>query len=322
MGEFSRNVRFKKTPGPNQKGFNRIHWQSSITDSHLDEEDRRLIIAGLFFDDLLTFIRSQKALSSIQLKPSAIARLVVALSTFNLLSIAHKTMPKTPSTETSRVVTSDLVELTVALPTGETFSPDELITGMGDGMKHIFRELQTMDRPNGKPSEYDSEEPHFKQIWREFNMAICYQTAVEFWLHCLGNGYVLAKHDKGLALVPYDRPAEIARTVSAYRRSTMSLHENMAFVDQWFHSFPPMPRPLKEKLCAIPLVSSVSGLDRIDHIELSLGKKVLDSAAKEIAGQVWLKTGYYKDFLDDPLPGLYGFTLNQITNGWPLPMEG
>lgn len=318
MGEFSRNVRYNKTPGPNQKGFNRIHWQSSMTDSNLDEEDRRLIMAGLFFDGLLTFIRSQKALSGIQLKPSAIARLVVALSTFNLLSIAHKTMPKAPSPETSRVVTSDLVELTVTLPTGEIFSPDELITGMGDGMKHILRELQTMDRPNGKPSEYESEESHFKQIWREFNMAICYQTAVEFWLHCLGSGYVLAKHDKGLALVPFDRPAEIARTVSAYRRSTMSLHENMAFVDQWFHSFPPMPRPLKEKLCAIPLVSSVSGLDRIDHIELGLGKKVLDSAAKEIAGQVWLKTSYYKDFLDDLLPGLYGFTINQITNGWRL----
>lgn len=318
MVDFKRKVRYSKIPGPNQKGFNRGLWQSYSIDPSITEEDKKLVEAGLFFDDILSFLRSQKSLQKIFLRPSAIARLTIAVATANLLAIAHKSMPKSLSPDKPRVVTSDLVEMTVVLPTGETYTPDELITGMGDGMKHIFRDLRTMDPSTHKPNEFGSTKVQLKQIWREFNLAICYQTAAEYWMNCLGNGYVLEKRAEGVALIPSDRQAEIARTVSTYRRSTMALHENIAFVDEWLHSHPSLSRVLKEKLCGIPLVRRISGGGRIDHIELGLGKRVLDAAAKEIASQASLMTGCYKDLLGDPLPNLSGFTIAQITNAWRL----
>lgn len=318
MEDFKRKVRYNKIPGPTQKGFNRGVWQSYSSDPRITEEDKRLIVAGIFFDDILSSLRSQKSLQEIFLRPSAIARLTIAMATSNLLAIAQKSKPKSLSSDQPLLVTSDVVEMAVVLPTGETYTPDELITGMGDGMKHIFRELHTMDHSTHKPNEFDSTEVQLKQIWREFNLAICYQTAAEYWLNCLGNGYVLEKRMEQVALVPSDRQVEIARTVSTYRRSTMALHENMAFVDEWFHSTPPLPRGMKEKLCGIPLVRGISGGERIDHIELGLSKRVLDSAAKEIASQVSLKTGCYKDLLQDPLPNLSGFTIDQIANAWRL----
>lgn len=315
MGGFSKDLRHKKIPGPNQRGFNRVEWEFLAKKSELDDEDRRLIISGLFFDDLLCSLRAQKALSEIPLKSSSKARYVIALATYNLFCLSQQAIPKTPSSGKSPLITSEILRTTVLTKTGQHFSPDEIITGMGDGMKHILRELQEFENDRTKLHEYDAEKIHVDQINAEFNKAICYQWAVECWLDCAGNGYGLAKHNKGIALVPFDKAREIARIVSTYRRLNIGMQDTMMFVEKWLHSW---PRSLKEKLCGIPLVRNVSGQNRVEHIDLGLSKKVLDSASVGVAGQLWLQASYYRNLLDDPLSGLYDFTINEIVNGWRL----
>ena len=55
MGEFAKSVRYGKTPGPTQKRFNRTEWDSQISNSTLDAEDKRVLYAGLPYSHMHTF---------------------------------------------------------------------------------------------------------------------------------------------------------------------------------------------------------------------------------------------------------------------------
>jgi hypothetical protein len=139
---------------------------------------------------------------------------------------------------------------------------------------------------------------------------------VELWLDCVGNGYGLGSHPHGLALVPFYPEQEIARVVSDYRRINYLLQDEMLVNECWhFHC----SNAVKRQWCEIPLVSRISyAIDRIDRIELGQSDKVLDSAGAAAAAKLILRTGYYKNFLNEPLPKLHNFTLNEIINGWQL----
>jgi hypothetical protein len=118
----------------------------------------------------------------------------------------------------STVSISELMEKTVELPTGQFFSPDELITSAVDGMKYILRDLLSPEGQFGKFTEYEADELVVSKVNLELNHAVLYHCVVQYWNDCVGNGYGLIDHDKGIALVPFDKELEVARTVSTYRR--------------------------------------------------------------------------------------------------------
>lgn len=316
MGQFAKSVRRNKIAGPNQRGFIRTDWESLLGDTSLDEDDKRILHAGLFFDQLLCFLRAEKKLSELPITPQAIIRFVIAIATLNLFRITEETKIRaSDGDEHPTMIVSEVMERTVELQTGQHFSPDELISGTGDGMKHMLRELLTAKAEPEKLTEYEADSFAVGNVNLEFNKAIIYQCAVECWNDCVGNGYGLTKHARGLVLVPFDRPLEIARTVSIYRRLNISLQDTMFVIEMWLHSW---SRKQKEKLCGIPLVSRIAGHDRIEHIELGLNNKTLSSASSAVAAKLWLKHSYYRYLLDEPLPNFSGFTLNQIILGWQL----
>jgi hypothetical protein len=316
MGKFAKKVRRNKIQGPNQRGFNRADWEAQLSSISLDQDDKRLLHAGLFFDDLLCFIRKDKGLSQIALSTEAIIRLIIAIATHNLFRI-HEEIKIRPTNGNlpPTLNISEIMEETLQLSTGQQFSPDELISGLGDGMKHILRELLPAKTTFGGFDEYEADEHVLDQVNQEFNKAIIYQCAVESWNDCVGNGYGIAKHDQGLALVPSDRELEIARIVSIYRRHSIDLDVTLSFIDIWSYS---LPRKDKEKMCGIQLVKSIVGQDRIEHILLGLNNKLLFAASSTIASKLRLQHNYYRSLLDDPLPNFSDFTLNQIILGWQL----
>ena len=316
MGQFEKNVRRNKIAGPNQRGFRRLEWESLLHDSSLDNDDQRLLRAGLFFDQLLSFLRTEKKVSELPITPQAIIRFVIAIATFNLYRISQEAKISSSGGDgPPTMVVSAVMEKTVQLPTGQHFSPDELITGTGDGMKHMLRELLSAKSEPAKLTEHEADSLVVDAVNLEFNKAILYQCAVEYWNDCVGNGYGLMKHPKGIALVPFDRPLEIARTVSVYRRLNITLQDTMLFVEMWLHKW---PRKRKEKMCEIPLVIRVAGQERIERIELGLNAKSLSAASSTVAAKLWLQHSYYKHLLYEPLPKYFGFTLNQIIVGWQL----
>lgn len=316
MGKFAKDVRRNKIPGPNQRGFDREYWQSLVTDITLDNDDKRLLSAGLFFDNLLSSLRNEKRISKIALTPDAIIRIAIAIATSNLFHIHEETKIRRPKNGAApTMIMSRTMERTVTLQTGQQFTPDELLTGAGDGMKHMLRELLVAKARPEDRAEYQADTNAIDQVNHELNKAILYQCAVEYWNDCVGNGYGLIHHDLGIALAPFDKALEIARTVSTYRRLNIALQDTMFIVEQWLHSW---PRKMKERMCGTPLVNRVSGRDRIEHIELGLNNKSLLAASSTVAAKLWLQHSYYRFLLDEPLPNFSGFTLNQIILGWQL----
>jgi hypothetical protein len=285
--------------------------------SDTDTEDKRLATAGLFFDNLLTFIRSEKNLSNLTLKPSAIARILVGLSTLiHWRSYEQEKIPTPKPGERPDLSIPLLLQKTVIGATGQVFAPDELTTGLGDGLKYILRELQSMPRSTGLTTEYEAKYEDLKAIRSELDIAVLYNCAVEFWLDCVGNGYGIVSHQEGLALVPFNPDQEIARVVSDYRRLNYLLQDEMHVNAHWhFH----LPNAVKRQWCEIPLVERISyTTDRIDRIELGQSDKMLDSASSAVVAKRILQTGYYKNLFTEPLPKLHNFTLKEIINGWQL----
>src|SRR3546814_9142541 len=91
MGEFARNARHGEIAGHSQRGFRREAWEQRMNDPALDDDDRRVLVAGLFLDELLSFLRGQIQLSGIDMRPEALVRLTIGLATHNLYTLHEAT---------------------------------------------------------------------------------------------------------------------------------------------------------------------------------------------------------------------------------------
>jgi len=316
MGEFAKEARHGKIAGPSQPGFRREAWEKRVNDPALDDDDKRILVAGLFLDDLLSFLRAQIRLSDIDMRPEALIRLTIGLATHSLFKLHEATriarpLPGTPA----ELDFPSLLSATVSVPGGQAFAPDELITGAGDGMKHMFRRLLASKAKPGDRDEHDIGAGDIDHINTELNHAVLYDCAVGYWHACLGHGYGLAFHEAGVMIHSARPDFEIARFVSMYRRQNIFLQNNMEIVEWWLYKW---PAATKKALCGIPLVRRIYGSERIERIELGLDDKVLDTAVTSVAAMLWLQHGYYRKFMDEPLPGLGTFTLNQIVAGWRI----
>src|SRR3546814_19345298 len=90
MGEFARNARHGEIAGPSQRGFRREAWEQRMNDPALDDDDRRVLVAGLFLDELLSFLRGQIQLSGIDMRPQAVVRLPIGLVPHTPDNVHHK----------------------------------------------------------------------------------------------------------------------------------------------------------------------------------------------------------------------------------------
>ena len=121
MGEFARQVKNGTIHGPHTRKFKREDWEAHAWTEDTDFDDKRLAHAGIFFDDLLTFLRSEMRLSHLPLQPSAVMRLAVGLATWNYCRIAAQVQEKLPTPkpgETPILIQSSLEGLQIPVATG------------------------------------------------------------------------------------------------------------------------------------------------------------------------------------------------------------
>jgi len=317
MGEFAERVKDGKIYGPHTRRFMRGDWEAIARREDTDFEDKRLAWAGIFFDDLLTFLRSEMRFPNLPFQPNALMRLVVGLVTWNYcrnLAQAQEKLPTPKPGEIPVFMWPSVQELRIPTLTGQLFNPDELNTGAGDELKYILAALQPLPTHQTLRTEYDATRKDIDEISLELNKAITYSCAVQYWLDCVGRGYGLIQRRDGIAHVPIDQDQEIARIVSIYRRTNRHDADKFHIYNQWWHQ---LSDSEKRNLCGIPLVSQVClNLDRIESIELNQNSKVLYWAVMAIADKVLLQRGYYRNLLNEPLPTLHKFTLNEMIDGW------
>jgi hypothetical protein len=315
MGDFSNQVRRNKISGPNQRNYDRALWKTAL-ESAFDEEDQRIISAGLFFDRLLSFIRSEKNFSAIKLNSASIIRVIVAISSINFKAVMDSCEIKKKKEKggLAELQISSLLERKLTIRSGQDFHPDELLSGLGDGMKHILRELLNRADDPSMHDEHEIEIEEIDVISKEFNTAIIYQCAVEYWHDCLSNSFGVEAVEGGVAVTPKNIEMEKARSISIYRRNKISMIDGMLFWSYWKRL------PLKERknLCRIPLVDKIYGDQRISKIDIGFKSSVIESGKISIGTVGMIKTGPYAKLLDEALPDFSGLTLNEVIDGWRL----
>ena len=159
MGEFARQVKNGTIHGPHTRKFKREDWEAMARREDTDFDDKRLAHAGIFFDDLLTFLRSEMRLSHLPFQPNAIMRLAIGLATWRYYRISAEAQGKLPtpkSGETPVLMQSSLEGLQISLATGQLFAPDELITGSGDELKYMLDDLRSLPTNQTLRTEYDA----------------------------------------------------------------------------------------------------------------------------------------------------------------------
>ncbi len=314
MGQFIKDVREYKVAGPNQRRFDRKIWQGIAAHPSTDAEDRALAEAGLYFDELLSAIRKRKALDDLPLPRDAAIRLVIAVATANLVILRDK-MKRAPSGKDRTFHMAETLQETVELGSGDRFSPDELLGALGDGLKHVLRELVTRETGGADGDECAGTQEHVGAANEQLNVAILYDAAAAYWLDFVGHGYVLERREGGLVMRPSNKEMEISRIASSYRRRNIVFHHFVQMGQLWLRQFSPA---MRRRLRGAPVVTKVHGSERIGGIDLGWKHGPMLSAVSGTAERILVITGPYQNMADSPLPGLGDLSLRQLLDAWLL----
>lgn len=313
MGDFSRQVGFGNIPGPSERKFDKGYWQAIAQSSAADEDDRELAVLGCFFDDFLKFIRTSIGIETLDIAPTAIVRWLIAHANAGLVDVHAKS-------ETARELAAGERDLYINRLVqekqevqGNHFSPDELLTGVGDGLRLPLRALLGKNAAADSKSLAQMTSEDISTVFSELNAAIVDQVAVEIWLDCKGNGYRASSTPDGLIIAAKDSHMERARAVSAHRRSSSHLSDSMMFLDYWWFQVPPAS---KRRAIGIQLVTKIHGAERIEKLELGYSVAAARNAASSLGSKLRLQHSYFGSFMDEPLPKTDGLALAQIVDAW------
>lgn len=316
MGDFAKSVQNNKLPGPNSPAFELIKWKSRIGDQSLDDEDIRILNAGFLFGEIFEFLRGCKKVSDFDLKSSAFIRILVGFGTYNLLHLKNNMdMDRLGETNPPTLIIHSVLAKTVAAGNGQHYSPSELLSGYGDGMRLIIRDLLNSSDSTKFRTEFDISIEELSLVSSELNLAITYYCMEEEWVNCLRNKYMVIPHKLGIALTPSDVDLEISRVASIFRRQNIEMQNSMDIALWWNCKCSVLA---KEKLCEIPLVYKITGDERIISVELGMNSDVFDFAGVVIEKRLLLENGCYQFLLNMPLPKLGNFSLQEIIRGWRL----
>ena len=304
MGQFAEDVRQGMIAGPNERRFELPRWNAIVESGDADEADRELAVIGCFFDDLFKFLRSSIRLAELGVEPLAIVRWLAAHAGAGLMEVHSKSrFAKEVESGSRDMYINRLVQEKMEI--GENrFSPDELLTGVGDGLKHSLRQLAHQKMAPGDVEINEVSYEQASEIHVEMNLAIVYQVAVEIWLDCKGNGYRLAKVDGGILISARDHHEERARAVSNYRRLTAELQEATTFLEYWSYR---LPAAIRRKAVGIGLVTRIFGEEKISKIELGHNAEAQKNASAAVGSRVFLRNGHYGSFMSEVLPNFKGF---------------
>lgn len=320
MGEFSKMVLTGQIDGPVSRSFKLSSWKDAFNkcSSVTDNDDLRIFEAGLFLNKVLEFIRATSIVDKINLCQLEKLRLFVGLSILNMKHIGAASRINHPKAGPDGSVTpSDFLQMKVAVPsTGQEFSPDELISSLGDGMKYIVRRclegVVCNDCSHQAASNNNLDEFAF-----ETNVAIMYHVASELWGYFLGSDYEVVETDSEILLRSTNKTMEEARIASIYRRQKNEL--DIAFHTNQYIGGLRARGILMRAAPTVPVVDNVE-FEKGEVKSITLQAETLDEEelAKSFSFNTTLANAFYEGISSQPLPNFSGLTLKEIISSWSL----
>jgi hypothetical protein len=319
MGEFAVNVRKGVIPQPTQKSFTLEKWANGFKASKgQDQEDRNLLIAGIWFYHKFEVIRTalpEQLLSELDeadRKKAVIANLNRALYVLD----AHKQKvledqrKKIEASEGKLASFDDLLQLKFENTSlGTPMDPDTIVSVLVDGSE--------------LPLKYDSGETTATRIsdlelvekcLRFFYLGQFYMSFEEFWASCLWLGWVVKIADNTESIKPPQNDFQTYRTISEYRRRSIILNQKLVIskglVDQI--------KALNNDYDPKKLFIEITKLGKAKKYSVSF----VPLEKGEVPHEMWMKSSFYEFYLNEllteNLPANDGLCIEDLIMAWEV----
>lgn len=318
--DLANKVRKGKLAGPSERKFDRKLWLE-LLDRTADASDRSFLEAGLIFDDIFTTLRGASRASDLGMNPDFAIKASIAITNMGYLtSFALESTAPPDGILTDGIFLPEALQRKSLLPSGEAFTPDELITSAGDGLRHLIgtlvRQVNAKPPPSSGSENKKLSEAQFESLMAEINVAVTYRTAETLWQDCYGNGFRFKQEQPGLlVLAANDQQLTKIRVASSFRRYNSIAQDILASAIEWRRR---LNESQQRTIDSLPAVIRISGYSSIEHIEIGFRRQERNQALLGLMNEFEVETGPMGIFLDEPLPNFGDTTLRQVIHGWRM----
>ena len=319
MGGFLRAVQAETVVGPLRRGFKRNVWQAEHGRLADDEVDKYLFDTGLLIFEKANSIRAGLKLTfSESLRATTKIRAFVALANHILCTVQNKT--RDAMTELAEkhkaklpgipIMAHELAALTLELPVGANYGPDEIVQATVDGVQvPLKRILEASPNPTGNPELGRCD---WDQARMDFNLGVLYSHIEGLWDDCLWNGYKAERSGGIVTFVPKDLTWLEREAVSRTRYTSLSnefamhaLNVHQALLDSG-------------RLPALGALA-VKAVKRVGkRQEIKLFDTVTDASKWLLTMRAYASEPYYTELLNEAQTNLEGASLNQLLTAWTV----
>jgi hypothetical protein len=319
MGRFTRAVQADDVVGPLRTGFKAKNWQRDFERLGEDDRDKNLYESGLLILQKADAIRSRlKVTFAKHLRATTKLRAFAALANLNLCTLQTKTHEAFEeiirASDEARpgmpTMAHELAALTVKLPIGAEYRPNEVIQATVDGMQvPLKRILEVKPDLSGNP-EFGRLD--WSSVHEDFNLGVMYSFAESLWEDCCWNGYLTKPENEGIRFEPNDLVQHANEIVSHTRHERLgaefALHGLNARQRLLYGGF--------QSMAKFSVVRGVKKDGRNQTLQLEQGSLQSDDVIALITLQAYAKEPYYTELIDEPQDILGGASLGHLLTGW------
>jgi hypothetical protein len=318
MGSFVDGVRQERVVGPLRRGFKPATWDKEFANLGNDEADKSLHMVGRLLHAKATTIReSLKMTLQKEINSTTKLRAFVALANRDTLTLKRKTQAAQDELAQSKevVAMSELAALRIPLSGGQSYSPDEIVQSLVDGLQISIRAVLDLRQPiAGNPK---SEGLVWDDVAFDFNLGCFYEQVEELWDDCLWNDYVCNEVKQGKFFSPNDPFWKILHAASRARQANLAIE-----------FFTRSDVALEQLLAQgrIPLFNTreVKSVDR-DHrrqvVRLAPASKPTEEGRRLIAARAYASEPYYTELINEPQEILGGASLSELMQAWTVVVQ-
>jgi len=321
MGAFEKAVKAEKVLGPLRSGFKSAKWRGEHGKLGNDDIDRELMEAGLLISAKANTVRSALKLTfSNDFKATTKIRAFVALANHNFCVISSKTQEAmndlaqtVKSTRPNVPMTSqELATLTLRLPSGVNYAPDEIIQAAVDGAQVPLKRILENDPDLSGNPEFG------KLSWddalMDLNLGVLYTHAESLWDDCVWNSYRTQRTVNQITFAPREIAWQARDAISQMRYANLA-HEFAAHSIQIYGELAATGR---RPLFGPFTVKAIKTSGKRQQIRLAENDSDSIDLVRLLVMRSYASEPYYDELIDEAQSLLKGASLSHLLTAWAV----